>query len=118
MTGLYPLDNKIATIEFTYKPNLRMDDQNRIENPLGFQVTGYRVDNDYGSLPPAEATNPAASQAQAITLLEANNIPPSPIPPDSQHTTQPRTADAAAASPATSPAARSENRNSANGGHR
>jgi type IV secretion system protein VirB8 len=56
----YPLDNKIATISFTYKPNLRMDDQNRIENPLGFQVTGYRVDNDYGSLPPAESTDPNA----------------------------------------------------------
>lgn len=55
-----PLDNKIATISFTYKPNLRMDDQNRIENPLGFQVTGYRVDSDYGSLPPAESTDPNA----------------------------------------------------------
>jgi type IV secretion system protein VirB8 len=56
----YPLDNKIATISFTYKPNLRMDDQNRIENPLGFQVTGYRVDNDYGSPPPAESIDPNA----------------------------------------------------------
>jgi len=57
-----PLDSKIATMEFTYKPNLRMDDQNRIENPLGFQVMSYRVDNDYGSAPPPEvpvATVPA-----------------------------------------------------------
>jgi type IV secretion system protein VirB8 len=56
----YPLDNKIATISFIYKPNLRMDDQNRVENPLGFQVTGYRVDNDYGSPPPAESADPNA----------------------------------------------------------
>lgn len=60
-----PLDNKIATMEFTYKPNLRMDDMNRIENPLGFQVTAYRVDNDYGSLPPPESTDPNAPAAGA-----------------------------------------------------
>lgn len=56
------LDNKIATMEFSYNPNLRMDDQSRVENPLGFQVTSYRVDNDYGSTPPAEVqVNPAAT---------------------------------------------------------
>src|SRR3546814_18649104 len=37
-----PLDNKIATIAFTYKQNLEMDDQSRVENPLGFWVTSYR----------------------------------------------------------------------------
>lgn len=42
-----PLDSNIATIEFTYKPNLKMDEKSRIENPLGFQVTSYRVDQDY-----------------------------------------------------------------------
>jgi type IV secretion system protein VirB8 len=77
----YPLDNKIATISFTYKPNLRMDDQNRIENPLGFQVTGYRVDNDYGSLPPAESTdpnaaaNPAAAAPGAVPGAPAAGVP-------------------------------------------
>lgn len=49
-----PMDSKIATIEFTYKPNLDMDDQSRIENPLGFWVTSYRVDNDYAAAPPQE----------------------------------------------------------------
>jgi type IV secretion system protein VirB8 len=77
----YPLDNKIATISFTYKPNLRMDDQNRIENPLGFQVTGYRVDNDYGSPPPAESTdpnapaNPAAPAPGAVPGAPAAGVP-------------------------------------------
>jgi type IV secretion system protein VirB8 len=52
------LDNKIATIEFTYKQNLEMDDQNRIENPLGFWVTSYRVDDDYATAPPAEMPAP------------------------------------------------------------
>ena len=61
-----PLDSKIATIEFTYKPNLRMDDAARIENPLGFQVTSYRVDNDYATAPPEEipSTEPQQPQAQ------------------------------------------------------
>jgi type IV secretion system protein VirB8 len=49
-----PLDSKIATLEFTYKPHLKMDEQHRVENPLGFQVTSYRVDSDYASLAPQE----------------------------------------------------------------
>jgi type IV secretion system protein VirB8 len=48
------LDSKIATLEFTYKPHLKMEEQHRIENPLGFQVTSYRVDNDYATAPPQE----------------------------------------------------------------
>lgn len=54
-TGLArPLDNKIATLEFSYKTNLEMDDQGRIANPLGFWVADYRVDNDYVATPPLE----------------------------------------------------------------
>jgi len=48
-----PIDNKIATLMFTYKPSLQMSDQARIVNPLGFQVTSYRVDDDYDTPPPA-----------------------------------------------------------------
>lgn len=33
-----------------------MSDSLRVENPLGFRVTDYRVDNDYSSLPAAPAT--------------------------------------------------------------
>jgi len=50
-----PLDSKIATLEFEYKANLKMDEKERIENPLGFQVTSYRVDNDYAPAPPLDA---------------------------------------------------------------
>lgn len=50
-----PLDSKIATLEFEYKANLKMDEQDRVENPLGFQVTSYRVDNDYAPAPTLEA---------------------------------------------------------------
>ena len=68
-----PLDSKIATLEFTYMPDLRMDDQYRIENPLGFQVTDYRVDNDYeSSAPVAVQGAPIANNAQPATAANAN----------------------------------------------
>ncbi|MGC1548014.1 MAG: VirB8/TrbF family protein [Rhodanobacter sp.] len=98
-----PLDSKIATLEFTYKPNLKMADQYRIENPLGFQVTSYRVDDDYATTPPAETqgaplpagnddrysdaqTNPPAASTQAPgesadgVLQQPNLATPPPIP--------------------------------------
>ena len=53
-----PLDSKIATLEFEYKSNLKMDEKERIENPLGFQITSYRVDNDYAPAPSLDAANP------------------------------------------------------------
>lgn len=55
-----PLDSKIATLEFSYKSNLKMDEKDRIENPLGFQVTSYRVDNDYAASPPVQTVLPQA----------------------------------------------------------
>lgn len=58
------LDSKIATLAFTYTRNLKLDDVDRVQNPLGFQVTSYRVDNDVAALPPAEfpATDIPAAQ--------------------------------------------------------
>ena len=81
-----PLDSKIATMEYVYKPNLRMDDQNRIENPLGFQVTSYRVDNDYGSPAPVEnavsaPAQPAAAQpGQAPQATAPAGVDPADMP--------------------------------------
>jgi type IV secretion system protein VirB8 len=60
-----PLENQIATLEFTYKPNLKMDEKHRIENPLGFQVTSYRVDTDYAGAPPAEVETPGLPTSDA-----------------------------------------------------
>ena len=79
-----PLDSKIATLAFAYKPNLAMDEKDRIENPLGFQVTSYRVDNDYAAAPPvanepretegtATATTPAVTNVAApVTYQDPN----------------------------------------------
>lgn len=69
-----PLDSKIATIEFTYKSNLKMDEKYRHENPLGFQVTNYRVDSDYDATPPMETASPAAPVMQA----PPNTLPAAP----------------------------------------
>ncbi len=52
--GTTPIDSKIARLEFTYKANLAMGDKERYNNPLGFQVTEYAVDNDYAASPPVE----------------------------------------------------------------
>jgi type IV secretion system protein VirB8 len=54
--GTRVIDNKIATLSFTYARNLKLDDVDRVQNPLGFQVTSYRVDNDAAALPPAEVS--------------------------------------------------------------
>jgi type IV secretion system protein VirB8 len=83
--GSRNLDNKIATIEFTYKQNLEMDDQNRIENPLGFWVTSYRVDDDYATAPPAEISEPTAATQAAMprlapTTSATTNAAPTPAP--------------------------------------
>ena len=74
-----PLDSKIATMAFTYKANLKMDEQQRIENPLGFQVTDYRVDSDYAATPPAEV--PVAPRSPAA--------PQDAPPPGTQKAAQP-----------------------------
>ena len=39
----------IATLEFEYKSNLKMQEEMRIQNPLGFRVKAYRVDPDSSS---------------------------------------------------------------------
>lgn len=108
----YPLDSKIATIAFVYKPHLRMDDRNRIENPLGFQVTSYRVDNDYGSAPPAEvASRRPRADATSEDLLTDDGIPPAPLATEADDNTTER---ATQPSRPTSPT--SAKRGNANGG--
>ena len=68
-----PMDSKIATLEFSYKANLKMDEEDRIENPLGFQVTSYRVDNDYATSPPFDAT-PAVGPEPAPQQVETDLV--------------------------------------------
>lgn len=74
------LDNKIATLAFTYKRNLEMDDRSRLENPLGFWVTSYRVDDDYATASPPEV--PAPPVAQQSDAPSAVAPPNATIAPD------------------------------------
>lgn len=74
-----PLDSRIATLEYTYKSNLRMDEKQRIENPLGFQVTSYRVDNDYAASPPLVRVEPDTPEHPvAATEADVPALAPSP----------------------------------------
>lgn len=52
--GSRVIDNKVAMLEFEYNPNLRLSDADRVQNPLGFQVTTYRVDSDAATTIPGE----------------------------------------------------------------
>jgi len=118
--GTYPLDSKIATIAFAYKANLRMDDQNRIENPLGFQITSYRVDNDYGSMAPAEVAAPRprtdstpSPPAQTGEVDESTTIPASPLAAEAGYVDP-----SARTPPPPIPVTPTAVRRAANGGHR
>lgn len=76
------LDNKFAIMGFRYKTDLVMKDDLRVQNPLGFQVTDYRVDNDYAAIPappPQAAAAPAATQPQlAPGQVPAQQVPGQP----------------------------------------
>lgn len=101
------MDGKIATLEFTYENNLDMDEKYRIENPLGFRVTSYRVDNDYAESPPPERVVRHAAGAAAPVLApqvpmagnpDAANLA-YPVAPTAPGATAPASADQAAPAP-------------------
>ncbi|SEK69571.1 type IV secretion system protein VirB8 [Pseudoxanthomonas sp. GM95] len=79
-----PIDNKLATIDYGYKSNLRFEDQDRVLNPLGFQVTTYRVDADAASLPIVETmvAPPDGGTAQ-VSPPQAEAADPAALPSDS-----------------------------------
>lgn len=61
--GLSVLDTRIANLRYNYDKNLALDEKQRYENPLGFQVVSYRVDSELTSNPVLEqqVVNPAAA---------------------------------------------------------
>jgi len=85
-----PIDSKIATLTFVYKANLKMDDQYRIENPLGFQVTDYRVDNDASVTAPEAVPGalPAAVAQPATSLTTAAPVSTAPSSASTAATSQ------------------------------
>lgn len=59
------LDTRIANMRYNYNKNLALDEKQRFDNPLGFQVTSYRVETELVSIPvqPAADIQQAASPA-------------------------------------------------------
>lgn len=43
------LSSHVATLAYQYKANLKMSDNLRLRNPLGFQVTAYKVDDEFNA---------------------------------------------------------------------
>lgn len=43
------LSSHVATMRYEFKSNLRMSDNLRLRNPLGFQVTAFRVDDEFNA---------------------------------------------------------------------
>ena len=75
------MDNKIATLTFKYDPNLKMSESDRVANPLGFRVTGYRVDSDFAETP-ALATDAAFSRVAQAAAGASAAPAPAPVSPD------------------------------------
>ncbi|MET0549729.1 MAG: VirB8/TrbF family protein [Xanthomonas sp.] len=108
------LDNKFAILGFRYNNNLAMDEDLRVQNPLGFQVTDYRVDNDYSAMPvppsPAVQTpatgavqQPAAAQMPGATgQVPGQQMPGQPVAPGAGGT-MPVPQQAPMANPASAP---------------
>ncbi len=110
-----PMDSNIATMEFTYKSNLKMEEKYRIENPLGFQVTNYRVDRDYDDSG-FTATPPEEMEAQPLPQAPNPALPAAP--PTDAGATPGATTDPASQPANTAPAAppaAAPNSNNANG---
>ncbi len=72
------LDSRIATMEFAYRPELKMDrEDDNMVNPLRFRVTNYRSDLDSATPAPAEfpATGTAQPAAPTVTAPTAGAAP-------------------------------------------
>ena len=97
------LDNKIATMEFEYRPEISMNDADSVENPLRFQVNNYRVDNDASTLVPTETSVALASHPPP-----AANPPVGSAAPTLDSAALPATAAPANANLSPAPAAATE----------
>lgn len=69
------IDTRIATLKIGYDKNLQMNEEGRLENPLGFRVYGYRTDPDsFGaatSVPPVRPAESVAAPAATSPVAPA-----------------------------------------------
>ncbi len=70
--GTQILDTRSATMLYTYNEDLPLTEEQRFDNPLGFQVTDYRVERELISVPVEPPSGPAlAATAQSATAEPA-----------------------------------------------
>jgi len=69
------LDNQLVTLRFTYRGDLALDEHDRVLNPLGFQVTDYRVDADHAGTVPADAPDPSVAGDALVTPAHEPGAP-------------------------------------------
>lgn len=98
------LDTRVATIIYTYNEDLPLTDQQRMSNPLGFQVVDYRVVSEMGSLPvqPPGAANAAAPPAATAPAPSTDGVGPPPgaeVPPLPRVGSAPASTSSSAAAP-------------------
>lgn len=76
--SLEPLNRQIATLTFEYKPNLKMAEEYRYDNPLGFQVTNYQIDTDNVAKPSVELPGNFPKVAQEMLPNSTNTAATGP----------------------------------------
>ncbi|MDC8745284.1 type IV secretion system protein [Xanthomonas campestris pv. campestris] len=81
------LDSRIITMRFTYRNDVAFSEQDRVLNPLGFQVAEYRADTDYSKGVPVPADDveaigapsdqaaPAAQDSAEIPVTGGDQLP-------------------------------------------
>ena len=80
----------VATLAFRYQPTLRGRERDLIENPLGFQVTAYTVDQELIDAPRVEspASSSVVSNGSAISTGEQPSESLDRIPASAWHSLQ------------------------------
>lgn len=89
--GTQILDTRLATLLYTYDEELPLSEEQRFDNPLGFQVTEYRVERELVSMPvePPTATAPAPAAEPAAQQFDAAGMPLQAPPTDPAAPAQP-----------------------------
>jgi type IV secretion system protein VirB8 len=71
------LSSHVATLRYEFKANLKMSDELRLRNPLGFQVTAYKVDDEFNAPVFKQGTGdtsiPLLSEEEGVTFRGADS---------------------------------------------
>ncbi len=71
------LTSHVATLRYEYKTNLKMSDELRLRNPLGFQVTAYKVDDEFNAPVFKQGTEdksiPLLNEEEGVTFRGADS---------------------------------------------